>query len=100
MERAVAHLVERHGGAFPAWLAPVQLVVLPVSVAEESQARALVAVPAEREQELAGLAAEHGVPALRLGTTGGTALDLEGVGSFEAAELRELREGTLPRHFG
>ncbi|MFI7320851.1 threonine--tRNA ligase [Streptomyces venezuelae] len=31
VERAVAHLVERHGGAFPAWLAPVQLAVLPVS---------------------------------------------------------------------
>lgn len=30
VERAVAHLIEVHGGAFPAWLAPVQLVVLPV----------------------------------------------------------------------
>ena len=39
------------------------------------------------------------MPLLRLGTTGGTALDLAGVGAFEAAELRELREGTLPRHF-
>ncbi|MER6989249.1 threonine--tRNA ligase [Saccharopolyspora hirsuta] len=34
VERAVAHLVERHGGAFPAWLAPTQLAVLPVSDAE------------------------------------------------------------------
>ncbi len=33
-ERAVAHLVDRHGGAFPAWLAPVQLAVLPVSDAQ------------------------------------------------------------------
>jgi threonyl-tRNA synthetase len=31
MERAVAHLIEQHGGAFPAWLAPTQLVILPVS---------------------------------------------------------------------
>lgn len=31
VERAVAHLIEQHGGAFPAWLAPVQLEVLPVS---------------------------------------------------------------------
>jgi threonyl-tRNA synthetase len=31
MERAVAHLIERHGGAFPDWLAPEQLVVLPVT---------------------------------------------------------------------
>ncbi|GAA1442830.1 hypothetical protein [Nocardiopsis tropica] len=27
----MAHLIEQHGGAFPAWLAPVQLEVLPVS---------------------------------------------------------------------
>ncbi|MDO0934790.1 threonine--tRNA ligase [Streptomyces sp. DG2A-72] len=42
VERAVAHLVEVHGGAFPAWLAPVQLVVLPVSEAQEEQAREVV----------------------------------------------------------
>ncbi|WP_432036488.1 threonine--tRNA ligase [Streptomyces cucumeris] len=30
VERAVAHLIETYGGAFPAWLAPVQLAVLPV----------------------------------------------------------------------
>ncbi|WP_049579695.1 threonine--tRNA ligase [Streptomyces sp. SBT349] len=34
VERAVAHLIERHGGAFPAWLAPTQVAVLPVSEAE------------------------------------------------------------------
>jgi threonyl-tRNA synthetase len=34
MERAVAHLVERHGGAFPDWLAPEQLVVLPIADAQ------------------------------------------------------------------
>ena len=39
MERAVAHLIEVHGGAFPAWLAPVQLVILPVSEAELARPR-------------------------------------------------------------
>ncbi|MFE7412543.1 threonine--tRNA ligase [Streptomyces laurentii] len=34
VERAVAHLVEHHAGAFPAWLAPLHLAVLPVSDAE------------------------------------------------------------------
>ncbi len=34
VERAVAHLIEQHGGAFPAWLAPTQLVVLPISHTE------------------------------------------------------------------
>jgi len=38
VERAVAQLVEEHGGAFPAWLAPVQLAVLPVSEAQAAQA--------------------------------------------------------------
>lgn len=38
IERAVAHLIEVHGGAFPAWLAPVQLVVLPISDDEEKLA--------------------------------------------------------------
>jgi threonyl-tRNA synthetase len=31
MERAVAHLIEQHRGAFPDWLAPEQVVVLPVT---------------------------------------------------------------------
>ncbi|GLX00244.1 threonine--tRNA ligase [Microtetraspora sp. NBRC 16547] len=42
IERVVAHLIELHGGAFPAWLSPTQLVVLPVSDAEMPQAAALV----------------------------------------------------------
>jgi threonyl-tRNA synthetase len=42
-ERAVAHLVAVHGGAFPAWLAPVQLVVLPVAGAQVPEAGALAA---------------------------------------------------------
>ena len=34
MERLFAHLIEVHAGAFPAWYAPVQAVVLPVGPAE------------------------------------------------------------------
>jgi threonyl-tRNA synthetase len=41
VERAVAHLIEQHGGAFPAWLAPTQLVVLPVSDSQLPSAEAL-----------------------------------------------------------
>jgi threonyl-tRNA synthetase len=40
IERAVAVLIEQHGGAFPAWLAPVQVLVLPVSDAEQDAATA------------------------------------------------------------
>jgi len=38
MERLVAHLIERCGGAFPPWLAPVQVVVLPVAEAHAGPA--------------------------------------------------------------
>jgi threonyl-tRNA synthetase len=60
MERAVAHLVEQHGGAFPGWLAPVQLVVLPVSEQQRPQAQALLTRALARglRAELAG--PEHG----------------------------------------
>ncbi|MGW1956038.1 threonine--tRNA ligase [Streptomyces sp. NPDC001920] len=56
VERAVAHLVEQHGGAFPVWLAPVQLVILPVSDAQADQARRLLRAALDRglRAELAG----------------------------------------------
>jgi len=52
-ERAVAHLIDVHGGAFPAWLAPVQLAVLPVADAQRPEADAL-----------AGQAVGHGLRAV------------------------------------
>ncbi|MDI2130911.1 threonine--tRNA ligase [Yinghuangia seranimata] len=60
VERAVAHLIEQYGGAFPAWFAPVQLVVLPISHAEQPYAESLVrrCVELGLRAELAG--AEHG----------------------------------------
>ncbi|GHH91253.1 threonine--tRNA ligase [Streptomyces capillispiralis] len=42
VERAVAHLLEQHGGALPVWLAPVQLVVLPVGEEQEERAYEVV----------------------------------------------------------
>ncbi|MEU1134366.1 threonine--tRNA ligase [Streptomyces sp. NPDC005900] len=53
VERAVAHLIEVHGGAFPAWLSPTQLVVLPVSEAQLPDAEAF-----SRRCARAGLRAE------------------------------------------
>ncbi|MFF6979186.1 threonine--tRNA ligase [Streptomyces sp. NPDC008343] len=56
VERAVAHLIEQHGGAFPVWLAPVQLVVLPVSDVQTEQAERLLhrALDQGLRAELAG----------------------------------------------
>ncbi|MEV4112511.1 threonine--tRNA ligase [Nonomuraea sp. NPDC049695] len=53
IERLLAHLIEVHGGAFPAWLAPVQAVVLPLSDAELPAAEDLL-----RRCVAAGLRAE------------------------------------------
>ncbi|GHE65619.1 threonine--tRNA ligase [Streptomyces spiralis] len=60
VERAVAHLIEQHGGAFPVWLAPVQLVVLPVAGAQAACAEDVVRQALARglRAELAG--PEHG----------------------------------------
>ena len=43
LERFVGILTEHHGGAFPYWLAPVQVRVLPVSDTHREDARALAA---------------------------------------------------------
>lgn len=57
VERAVAHLIEEHGGAFPAWLAPVQLVVLPVADEQVEQGEQVV-----RRALARGLRAELAAP--------------------------------------
>jgi phosphoribosylformylglycinamidine synthase len=73
----------------------------------ETQARALVAVPASDEEAFVALAAEHGVPALLVGDTGGdwiTVLWTVGDGGTDTFmvsldDLREASCGTLERHF-
>jgi threonyl-tRNA synthetase len=47
MERLVAHLIEKYDGAFPPWLAPVQLLVIPVTDANAGQARLVAARAAD-----------------------------------------------------
>ncbi|MBU8858848.1 MULTISPECIES: threonine--tRNA ligase [unclassified Micromonospora] len=53
MERLFAYLIEVHEGAFPAWYAPVQLLLLPVDAAQADAAAGLA-----RRAEAAGLRAE------------------------------------------
>lgn len=57
MERAVGLLVDRHGGALPAWLSPVQVAVLPISADESPDAEGFARRCAE-----AGLRAEVAWP--------------------------------------
>ncbi|WP_405616543.1 threonine--tRNA ligase [Streptomyces sp. NBC_00076] len=102
VERAVAHLIEEHGGAFPAWLAPVQLAVLPVAEAQEEQAHEVV-----REALARGLRAElHGpgegtlgarIRAARLVPYQAVVGQREADGGLAAVRLRDgRRPGAVP----
>ncbi len=102
VERAVAHLLEQHGGAFPAWLAPVQLVVLPVADAQEERAHEVV-----RRALARGLRAElHGpgdgtlgarIRAARLVPYQAVIGEREAGGDLAALRLRDgSRPGAMP----
>jgi threonyl-tRNA synthetase len=52
MEWLFGHLIEVHNGAFPAWYAPVQLVVLPVSPAEIEAAQRFAEAAGDLRVEL------------------------------------------------
>ncbi|MGW5459667.1 threonine--tRNA ligase [Streptomyces sp. NPDC003996] len=102
VERAVAHLIEAHAGAFPAWLAPVQLVVLPVAEEQVEQAAAVV-----REAVALGLRAELAGPdqgslgarirAARLVPYQAVIGAREAAGGLAAVRLRDgRRPGELP----
>ena len=41
IERVIAFLIEHYGGVFPAWLAPVQVVVLPISDKHQDYAKSV-----------------------------------------------------------
>ncbi|MFE7275600.1 threonine--tRNA ligase [Streptomyces sp. NPDC057623] len=86
VERAVAHLVEQHGGAFPPWLAPVQLVILPVSDAQTGPAEELL-----RRARRQGLRAELAGP--EHGTLGARVRAARLVPYQAVIGEREAREG-------
>ena len=74
-------------------------VDLATALFSESGARALVAVDEQDSLGLEGLAAKHDVQALRIGTTGGDALSIIGVGNLELTELKAASDATLRHYF-
>ncbi|MCK6209678.1 phosphoribosylformylglycinamidine synthase subunit PurL [Georgenia sp. EYE_87] len=66
----------------------------------ESGARAVVAVAPEDAARLEALAADHGVPAARIGTTGSAALAIADAFTLPVDELRQASSATLPAYFG
>lgn len=69
VERAVAQLIEEHGGAFPAWLAPNQVAVLPISAADEPAAIELRARCARAGLRAEVIGADSGSLAARIRET-------------------------------
>jgi phosphoribosylformylglycinamidine synthase II len=75
---------------------------LPAHVAlfSESASRVVVSVDAADEDELTQLAAEHQVPAARVGETGGPRALIEGLVDIPVRELTDAWEGAIPRLLG
>ncbi|GAB2534191.1 phosphoribosylformylglycinamidine synthase subunit PurL [Brachybacterium huguangmaarense] len=74
-------------------------VDLATALFSESSARAIVAVPRSEEVRFTDMCTARAFPMVRIGVTTGDALEIQGVGTFPVAELRDLREATLPARF-
>jgi phosphoribosylformylglycinamidine synthase subunit PurL len=70
------------------------------ALVSESASRALVATPPEAAGQLEALATAAGVPATRLGATGGDRLVVPGLLDLPLPRLRDAYEGALPRALG
>jgi phosphoribosylformylglycinamidine (FGAM) synthase-like enzyme len=70
------------------------------ALVSESASRALAATPPEAAEQLEALATAAGVPATRLGATGGDRLVVPGLLDLPLPRLRDAYEGALPRALG
>jgi phosphoribosylformylglycinamidine synthase subunit PurL len=75
---------------------------LPAHVAlfSESASRVVAGVAPEHEAAFVEIAATHGVPARRIGETGGPRILVDGMFEATVAELRDVHEGAIPRLLG
>jgi phosphoribosylformylglycinamidine synthase subunit PurL len=71
-----------------------------VALFSESASRAVVTVAPEREEELVAEAGAHGVPATRLGETGGHRVMIEGMLETSVEELRAIHASAIPQLLG
>jgi phosphoribosylformylglycinamidine synthase subunit PurL len=70
------------------------------ALVSESTSRVLTAAPPEAADRLTTLARTAGVPATRLGATGGDRLIVPGLLDLPLPQLRDAYEGALPRALG
>jgi phosphoribosylformylglycinamidine synthase subunit PurL len=85
-------------GVLPAGLPAGQRPL--AALVSESASRVLVATPPEAGGQLVALATAAGVPAARLGATGGDRLVVPGLLDLPLSRLRDAYEGALPRALG
>jgi phosphoribosylformylglycinamidine synthase subunit PurL len=71
-----------------------------VTLFSESAARAVVSVDPADEDDLVSLASEHGVPAVRIGETGGPRALVEGLVDVPVHDLVAAWEGAIPQLLG
>jgi phosphoribosylformylglycinamidine synthase len=79
-------------------LEPAQVPL--AALVSESASRVLLAAPPEAADQLRALARTAGVPATRLGATGGDRLTVPGLLDLPLSQLRDAYEGALPRALG
>jgi phosphoribosylformylglycinamidine synthase len=92
---ATVELPEIQGSAE---LEPAQVPL--AALVSESASRVLLAAPPEAADQLKTLARTAGVPATRLGATGGDRLTVPGLLDLPLSQLRDAYEGALPRALG
>jgi phosphoribosylformylglycinamidine synthase II len=71
-----------------------------VTLFSESASRAVLGVDRADEERVVDVAAQHGVPIVRLGETGGPRAMVDGMFDVPVSELREVWEGAIPRLLG
>lgn len=66
------------------------------SLFSETQSRIIVTVPANKANQFEKLAGEKNIPVVKLGTTGGDSLKINGVIDVSLEKLKELYYNTIP----
>ena len=101
--QAVSESVLRFGVGARLWITELMErdgVDATAALFSESGARAIVSVPREDDVRFIGLCAGRGVPALRVGVTDGTDLEVQDHFSIGHDELQATHRAILAEHFG
>ena len=101
--QAVSESVLRFGLGARLWITELMErdgIDVTAALFSESGARAIVTVPREDDVRFIGLCEGRGVPALRVGVTDGTDLEVQDLFAVTLEELRATHRGTLAEHFG